>query len=106
VLLPQQMNLSGPSIVPAFSGGCFFSKGVLSRGAGSLLLYLLNDSVLVILLVPELAFKSLGLSYELPRSTASNNIDSILFDEDMLGVSLFARSSAVRQISGAQRSWR
>jgi len=79
----------------------FLSNGVLSRGGGSLLLYVLNDSVLVILLVLELAFKFLGLSYELPRS-----IDSTIFDEDMLGVSLFARSSAVREISGAQSSWR
>jgi hypothetical protein len=66
----------------------------------------LNDSVLVILLVLEMAFKFLGLSYELPRSTASNTIDSTIIDEDMLGVSLFARSSAVHEISGAQSSWR
>jgi hypothetical protein len=77
----------------------FLSNSVLSRGGGSLLLYVLNDSVLVILLVLELAFKFLGLSYELPRS-----IDSTIFDEDMLRVSLFARSSAVREISGAQSS--
>jgi hypothetical protein len=77
----------------------FLSNSVLSRGGDSLLLYVLNDSVLVILLVLELAFKFLGLSYELPRS-----IDSTIFDEDMLRVSLFARSSAVREISGAQSS--